>query len=135
MDTEQPAEPEVNIEEVMQRIRQQILARRSAVAPQEYAGIVVEGKRLPPEFYEYLYQARIALDEVQVPLLVSRSTVPLFGPAIDWLRGKIHELVLFYVNQSAARQVAAVNNLLKAVSALGQELELSAGEAEAPQEQ
>ncbi len=117
-------EAEINVEAIMQQIRQQIIAKRAAVGPA--AGgreIAVTGKRFPPEFYEHLYQARLALDEVQVPVFVSKSGVPLIGGLIVWLRTKFHELVTYYVNQSAARQVSASEHLLRALSLLGQELE------------
>lgn len=113
----------VNVEEIMQHIRQQIIARRAEVDPDGVGDLVVTGKRFPPEFYEQIYHARMALDAYQVPVLVSKSSVPIIGPLIEKLRGKLHELVLFYVNQSAARQVAASNHLLKAISLMAQELE------------
>ena len=116
-------EAEINVEAIMQQIRQQIIARRAAIAPVAGGEIVVTGKRFPPEFYEHLYQARLALDEVQVPVFVSKSGVPLIGGLIVWLRTKFHELVTYYVNQSAARQVSASEHLLRALSLLGQELE------------
>ncbi len=82
--SEQPAtESPVNIEEIMQQIRQQIIARRAAVGVgaggSAGAAPVVTGRRYPPEFYEHLYQARLALDEVEVPVFVSKSGVPLIG--------------------------------------------------------
>ena len=121
-------EAEVNVEAIMQQIRQQIIAKRAAVAPATGgpAGggeIVVTGKRFPPEFYEHLYQARLALDEVQVPVFVSKSGVPIIGGLLVWLRMKLHELVSYYVNKSAERQVSASEHLLRALSLLGQELE------------
>ena len=116
----------------MQEIRQQIIARRAAVGP--VAGgpatggpsggeIVVTGKRFPPEFYEHLYQARLALDEVEVPVFVSKSGVPIIGGLLVWLRTKLHELINYYVNQSAAHQTSASEHLLRALSLMGQELE------------
>lgn len=116
-------EPEVNIEQIMQDIRQQIIARRAAQYPDAAHDIAVSGHRFSPEFYESLYQARLALDDYRVPVLVSQSTTPVIGGLIDWLRGKFHELVSYYVNQSAARQVAAANHLLRAVSLLAEELD------------
>ena len=118
-------EAEINVEAIMQQIRQQIIAKRAAVGPAAVGGgeIVVTGKRFPPEFYEHLYQARLALDEVQVPVFVSKSGVPLVGGLIVWLRTKFHELVTYYVNQSAARQTSASEHLLRALSLMGQELE------------
>ncbi len=123
--SEQPApDVEVNVEAIMQQIRQQIIAKRAAVGPAASSSeIVVTGKRFPPEFYEHLYQARLALDEVQVPVFVSKSGVPLIGGLIVWLRTKFHELVTYYVNQSAAHQTSASEHLLRALSLIGQELE------------
>jgi hypothetical protein len=121
-----PPEADVNVEAIMQQIRQQIIARRAEV-DEDAAGLVVTGKRFPPEVYEHMYHARMALEAYEVPVLVSKSAVPLVGPLIEWVRGKLHELVIFYVNQSAARQVAASNHLLKALSLMAQELEETDG--------
>ena len=52
--SEQPApDVEVNVEAIMQQIRQQIIAKRAAVGPAAGSGgeIVVTGQRFPPEFY------------------------------------------------------------------------------------
>lgn len=125
------SEPEVNIELIMQEIRQQIIARRATLYPDSSMDITVTGQRFSPEFYESLYQARLALDDYRVPVLVSKSTTPLVGGLIDWLRGKFHELVSYYVNQSAARQVAASNHLLRAVSLLAEELDEPAANPDA----
>ena len=123
--SEQPAyEAAVNVEEIMQQIRQQIIAKRAAVGVAAGGSdIAVTGKRFAPEFYEHLYQARLALDEVHVPVFVSKSGVPIIGGLIVWLRTKFHELVTYYVNQSAARQTSAGEHLLRALSLMGQELE------------
>ena len=123
--SEQPAyEAAVNVEEIMQQIRQQIIAKRAAVGVAAGGSdIAVTGKRFPPEFYEHLYQARLALDEVHVPVFVSKSGVPIIGGLLVWLRTKLHELVSYYVNKSAERQVSASEHLLRALSLLGQELE------------
>lgn len=123
-------EPEVNVEAIMQQIRQQIIAKRAAVGPGAAGSgdLVVTGKRFSPEFYEHLYQARLALDDYQVPVFVSKSGVPIIGALLVWLRTKFHELVTYYVNQSAARQVSATNHLLQALSVMGQELEDAAGD-------
>ena len=93
--SEQPAyEAAVNVEEIMQQIRQQIIAKRAAVGVAAGGSdIAVTGKRFPPEFYEHLYQARLALDEVHVPVFVSKSGVPIIGGLLVWLRTKLHELV------------------------------------------
>lgn len=114
---------EINIEEIMQQIRQQIAARRAETLPEGMSDLVLSGKRFPPEFYEHLYYAQMALDDYHVPVHVSKSSVPIIGSLIEKLRGKLHELVLYYVNQSAARQVSASNHLLKALSIMAKELD------------
>ena len=114
-------EPEVNIEEIMQTIRKQILAQKTATGQPPI--IQIEGKRLPPDFYEHLYQAGMAYDQLQVPLYVSQRPIPLIGPFLQAIRAKIHELVLFYVNQVAANQIRVNTHLLQALSILSQELE------------
>lgn len=119
----QTPEPEVNVEAIMQQIRQQIIAKRAAVSDGGTSTIVVSGKRFPPEFYEHLYRAQLALDDYQVPVFVSKSSTPLVGGLIDWFRTKLHELVTYYVNESAARQVNASAHLLQALSLLSRELE------------
>ena len=58
-----------------------------------------------------------------MPVFVSKSGVPIIGGLIVWLRTKAHELVTYYVNQSAARQTSASEHLLRALSLIGQELE------------
>lgn len=116
---------QVDVELIMQEIRQQILARRAATGASLNPGVIVTGKRYPAEFYEHLYQAQLALDEYQVPVLVTKSTVPVFGGLIDWMRTKLHELISFYVNQGVVRQANASNHLLQALSLVGQEMESS----------
>ncbi len=120
-DERDPAE--VNIEEIMQEIRQQILAEKEALRPTREAPIPVSGERLPPAFYEHLYQAGLAYDEIDVKLYVTKSNIPLIGPLLDKLRYKAHELVLFYVNQMATEQMSFNEHILRAVGLLAQDLE------------
>ncbi|HSM56035.1 MAG TPA: hypothetical protein VK879_07775 [Candidatus Sulfomarinibacteraceae bacterium] len=114
---------EVDIEAIMQQIREQILARKEASAAGGALPLKISGKRFPPEFYEHIYQAGLAYDQVQVNMYVSKSSIPVLGPAVEWLRGKLHELVLYYVNQLAAKQITYNTHLLRAVSILAEELE------------
>lgn len=116
-------EEQVNIEAIMQEIREQILARKSALAPGDAPALRVRGERFPPEFYEHLYHAGLAYDQIEVKQHVSRSSVPLVGPLLQWLRGKLHELVLYYVNQLAVQQIAVNTHLLQALTILSEELE------------
>ena len=114
---------EVNIEEIMQQIRQQILAKRLATAPDGRSPIRIAGKHLPADFYEHLYQAGLVYDQIQVPVNVSRIAVPVIGPLLQTIRHKLHELVIFYVNQLAANQIQMNHHLLQALNILAEELE------------
>lgn len=124
------AAAEVDIEEIMQEIRQQILAKKESLRAAGTTPIPVAGERLPPAFYEHLYQASLIYDEIEVRLYVTKTKVPLIGPLLDKVRYKIHELVLFYVNQLAAEQMAFNEQILHAVSLLAQEMEADSSDEE-----
>ena len=110
---------EINIEEIMQDIRRQILEKkRIGKSP-----LPVGGGRLSPEFYEQLYQAALLQGEIGVKMIVSHSKVPLVGSLIDKLRAKVHELVIYYVNQAVAQQAEINDHILQAITLLSQELE------------
>lgn len=109
----------VDIERIMQEIRQEILARR--LPGQEE--IPLGGKRLPPEFYEHLYQAGLIQSQLGVKMHVTRSNVPIIGRLLEWFRARLHELVIFYINQLAEQQAEINGQLLRALSILSQSLE------------
>jgi len=120
---DQKVTEEVNIEEIMQQIRKQILARKTAVSGNSTPVINIEGKHLPPEFYEHLYQAGLTYDQVNVQMNLTPITTPIIGSFLQKLRQKLHELVLFYVNQVAANQIRVNTHQLRALSILGEYLE------------
>lgn len=119
--TEEPAS--INIEDIMQEIRQQILAKKDLINENRSLSVPVSGKRLPPDFYEHLYQASLVYDDLAVKMHVTPTNVPLFGTILGKLRAKLHELTLFYVNKLAAQQIQFNTHILQAVSLLAQELE------------
>lgn len=119
MNDEQP----INIEEIMQQIRREILLQQATLGKDGRALVNVEGKRLTPAFYEHLYYAALTHDEIGVKLHVTRVNLPLIGPLLEKIRAKIHELVVFYVNQVAAQQLEFNRHMLQAVNALAQSLE------------
>ena len=121
--TEKADTDEINIEEIMREIRQKILAKKEAVGSGKRTPIPVSGERLPPAFYDHLYQAGLVYDEIDVQLYVTKTNIPLIGPVLDKLRYKVHELVLFYVNRLAAEQMHFNEQILHAVSLLAQEIE------------
>ena len=112
----------VNIEHIMQSIREHVLAKKSAVSGREPM-TKLRGKALPSEFYEHLYQASMGYDQIDVQLNLGPANVPVIGGILQTMRRKLHELVLFYVNQTAVKQINVNHHLLRAVSILAEEIE------------
>ncbi len=109
----------VDIESIMQEVRQEILGRK---LPGQ-TGVPITGTRFAPEFYEHLYQAGLIQSQLGVKLFVTKSPTPLIGPLIDWLRTKFHQLVIFYINQLAEQQAEFNNHILQAVGLMSRRLE------------
>ena len=128
MEQETNPTDDVNIEEIMQEIRRQILSKKQVGNTE----LPVAGRRFSPAFYEQLYRADLVLGDGGVKLDVTRSPVPIIGALIDKLRAKFHQLVIFYVNQAVIPQNEFNVHLFQAVTLLSQELEeelKSAGDA------
>lgn len=129
MTEENPLEEEqVDIEAIMQEIRARILAQQAHLPHYQETLVNVSGKRFSPEFYEHLYQANLAHNQVGVDLQVTPVSLPLIGPLIERMRSKVHQLVLFYVNQVTAQQREVNAHLLRALSMLSEELDKPAGQ-------
>lgn len=116
-------ETPINIEAIMQQIRREILAQQAAIGTDGRPLVSIEGRRLPPEFYEHLVDAALVHDKIGVRLHVTPVNLPLIGPLLATLRTKLHELVIYYVNQVAERQLEFNRHLLQAVNLLAQQLE------------
>ena len=130
MAMETNSEQQIDVEQIMQEIRAEILAQRGL-------GEIVPtgGKRLPPEFYEHLYQAAMGHDQLLIKMNVTPVKIPIIGPLVARLRQMAHRLVLFYVNQLAAEQTHVNHHLLQAISVLSQELEKQSSPEVAPPDQ
>lgn len=116
-------ETEVNIEEIMQQIRAELRSRQVTQLAEQGIALPVGGRRLPEAFYEHLYEAGQAYNQIEAHLHVSSAPIPLIGPVIQWLRRKFHELVLFYVNQVALQQIKVNTHLLRAMAILSEEMD------------
>ncbi len=117
-------EETINIEEIMQMVRQQILEKRASQTADSDPVVNIQGKNLPAEFYEHLYHAGLTYDQIQPKLYVTESNIPIVGGFVQTIRQKLHELVLFYVNQVAANQIQVNHHLLKALNILAEEMEV-----------
>ena len=72
----------------------------------------------PLKYFEHLNRAANLNNNLQLPVTARSSSVPLVGSLIDRLRLKVHELVVYYVNQQAARQADVNLHLLLMAAAL-----------------
>lgn len=113
----------INVEEIMHQIRTEILAQKQAQVGGQHPAVRLHGRRFAPEFYEYLYQATLSYDQLQVQMQVQKSAVPLFGPLLDKVKMALHQLVIFYVQQVAAQQMVFNKQILGALSSLSAELD------------
>ena len=113
----------INVEEIMQRIRKQIIARKTAESPDGEPIVNLSGQHLPPEFYEHLYHAGLLYDQIEVQIHLTPTLTPLIGPLLHRLRQMVHEVVVFYVNNLAASQMEVNKHLLRAISLLSEEVE------------
>jgi hypothetical protein len=112
----------VNIEAIMQSIRGYVLEEEPTFSAGE-PGTKLLGKLLPPEFYEHLHLASRTYDQIYTQLDLGPANVPVLGGIFQTVRRKLHELVLFYVNQMAAKQINVNQHLLRAVNILAGEIE------------
>lgn len=122
-------DPEVNVEEIMERIRQRVQERRTNAKAQglDYdrltetrSALTSSGRRLGTDFYYDLYQARQSADSLWVSLSVmGNERYPQFlASLIGRVRHALHHLVIYYVNMLAGRQVAFNRSAIGAVSGL-----------------
>ncbi len=122
----------INIEEIMQQIRREILLNQAVLRKDGSPLVNLNGKQLPAEFYEHLYNAALAHDAVGVKLHVTKVNIPLIGPVLEKLRTIVHQLVLYYVNQLATQQVSFNYHILQAVNTLALKLEEEREQASTP---
>lgn len=122
-----PATPAtVNIEDIMQEVRDEILARSlpgQAKRPQA-------PRTLPPDFYEHLYRAGLAQSELTIKPPIIKSQTPIIGPLLDRIRQQFHNLVAYYFDHLAYKQSEINNHVLQALSSLDQGLSENEGHGE-----
>jgi hypothetical protein len=106
-------DPEVNVEEIMARIRERIQQRRAQAAAQgvEYDRLTQVEKsdapagRLSVDTYYDLHQLRENADGILVSLAMRDRRFPIFNGILFRLEKLLHRLVIKYVNALAGRQV------------------------------
>jgi hypothetical protein len=123
--------PDLDAEAIMQEIRARIRARRAEARAR---GLDVEAYAdglypLPPgavlsrDLYEAVRYLGLGYDKVRVEMALTETRLPVIGRLAHRLRAALHELVLFYVNRLAARQVRFNEQTARALAALIRDLE------------
>jgi hypothetical protein len=118
-----PEDGPVDVEAVMRQIRAHIVARRNAAGVASDVALPSFEGRLNAAIYEQLYHAALIHDQLSLSINVIPSRAPLIGQFVTLFRRKFHELVVYYVNQLAQKQIVFNRNVLGAVSSLAQEVE------------
>jgi hypothetical protein len=125
-------DPEINVEEIMARIRERLRQRRTQASAQglDYDRLVgddrtVASGTLSTDLYYDLHQLRTTAESIWVPSAMrDRHFPPLINSVLFRLENLFHRLALKYVNMLAGRQVvfnrAAVGVLTGTLRALEQ---------------
>jgi hypothetical protein len=122
---------DLDSEAIMQEIRSRIRARRASARARglDWEAYADGLYPLPPdailsrELYEAVRYAGLDYDKVAVDMLLTESRLPLVGGLVRRVRMALHELVLFYVNRMAARQIRFNEQTARALVALVHDLE------------
>jgi hypothetical protein len=114
---------DVDVEAIMQQIRAYIMARKMAADERLPATAGRFDGRLAPDLYEALYQATMTYDQVAVPEAIAKPSLPVVGALWTAVRHQFHQLVRFYVNQVAARQMIFNRHLVTLAGEMVRELE------------
>jgi hypothetical protein len=123
--------PGLDAEAIMQELRARIRARR---AEAKARGLDFEAYAdglypLSPDavfgrdLYESVRYAGLGYDKVNVEMALTESRLPLIGGAVQQLRAALHQLVLFYVNRLAARQIRFNEQVARSLAAMVRDLE------------
>jgi hypothetical protein len=115
----------------MQEIQSRLRARRDEAQAQgldweAYAGglyPVPSDAAFGRDLYEAVRHLSLAYDKVNVEMMLTETQMPLIGRLIQRVRSALHELVLFYVNQLAARQARVNYQASRAMALLVRDLE------------
>ncbi|MBI5305253.1 MAG: hypothetical protein HY868_24190 [Chloroflexi bacterium] len=124
---------EINVEEIMQRVRARIRERRAQANAQglEYDALVdaraprVATDQSDADLSYDLRQLQTSADAILVSLAMRDRQIPFFNFVFYRLENLLHRLVVKYVNQMAGRQVVYNTAAANVISVLVQRLELA----------
>jgi hypothetical protein len=127
-------DPEIDVDEIMQEIRERIQRRRQELGyPRQtfptfgaaaYPG-EPEGQDYDEDLYYHLRKAnesymQLAVDPVLSPSPATR--IPILGRLWKQIRQEAHNLVLFYLGKLASRQVSVNRHLVSTLNRMAVEL-------------
>jgi len=123
--------PDLDVEVIMQEIRARVRARRAEATArgldwQAYADGLYP---LPPDvvlsrdLHEAVRYAGLDYDKIPVEMALVDERLPVVGRLVRRVRAALHELVLFYVNRLAVRQVRFNEQTARALALLVRDLE------------
>jgi hypothetical protein len=122
-------DPEINVAEIMEEIRRNIRQRQSGARDRKVAFPAFDATVTPDAepteemervLHHHLSQANLHYDKIGVALQFMPRPVPLIGRLWTVFRREAHNLVIFYVNTLAARQITFNDHVLRALNALAQ---------------
>jgi hypothetical protein len=120
---------EINVAEIMEEIRRNIRQRQSEAQggevdfPTFEAGVslaVEPTEKLEEVLHHHLSEASLHHNKIGVASQFMPRPVPLVGRLWTAFRQEAHNLVIFYVNTLAARQITFNDHVLRALNALAQ---------------
>jgi hypothetical protein len=123
--------PSLDAEAIMQEIRARIRARRAEAKARglDWEAYADGLYPLPPDavlsrdLHEAVRHAALGYDKISVELALTQPQMPLVGGLLQQARAALHDLVLFYVNRLASRQVRFNEQTARALTALLRDLE------------
>jgi hypothetical protein len=122
-------DPEINVAEIIEEIRRNIRRRRSEAQGEDVtfptfdAGLspaIEPTEEMEKVLHHHLNQASLHYNQIGVASQLMPRPVPLVGRLWTAFRREAHNLVIFYVNILAARQITFNDHVLQALNALAQ---------------
>ena len=121
----------IDTEAIMREIRARVRARRAEAKARglDWEAYADGLYPLPPEavlsrdLHEAVRYTGLDYDKIPVEMAMIETHWPLVGGLVQRLRSALHELVLFYVNRLAARQVRFNEQAARALAYLVRDLE------------
>ena len=123
--------PDLDAEAIMREIRARIRERRTEAKARglDFEAYADGLYPVPPDalfsrdLYEAVRYVGLGWDKVGVEKVLTESRLPLIGGLVQRLRAALHDLVLFYVNRLAVRQIRFNEQTARALTTLVRDLE------------